>query len=97
MEALILAELAPDRATQILARGRAFGESRLVCGVHSLSAVEAGWMAGASAVAALHASPEFRADLEAARKELPQARAAAPAADAGACRAEAAAVASTAY
>src|SRR6185437_9243734 len=35
---LILAELAPDRATEILARARAFGEGRLVCGVHNLSA-----------------------------------------------------------
>jgi acid phosphatase (class A) len=31
---LILAELAPERATPILNRGRAYGESRVVCGVH---------------------------------------------------------------
>ncbi len=92
MEALILAELAPDRATAILARGRAFGESRLVCGVHSRSAVEAGWLAGAAATAALHAVPAFRADLEVARAELPRARAAAPPADPAICRAEAAAL-----
>lgn len=92
MEALMLAELAPDRATEILARGRAFGESRLICGAHSLSAVEAGWTAGAATTAALHAVPEFRADLEAAREEMPRARAAAPAADAEACHAEAAAL-----
>ncbi len=92
MEALILAELAPDRATDILARGRAFGESRMVCGAHSKSAVEAGWLAGAAATAALHATPAFRADLEAARAEMPRARAAAAAADAAACRAESAAL-----
>jgi membrane-associated phospholipid phosphatase len=97
MEALILAELAPDRATQILARGRAFGESRLVCGAHSLSAVEAGWLAGAAATAALHGSAEFRADLEAARAEMTRVRASAPAADAAACRAESAALATVAY
>jgi len=96
MEALILAELAPDRATEILAQGRAFGESRLICGVHSLSAVEAGWLAGASATAALHAVPAFRADLEAAREELPRARAAAPAPEAASCHAEAAALANDA-
>lgn len=89
MEALILAELAPDRATEILARGRAFGESRYICGAHSRSAVEAGWMAGAAAAAALHGSAEFRADLDAARAELAKVRATAPAPDAGACRAEA--------
>jgi acid phosphatase (class A) len=97
MEALILAELAPDRATEILERGRAFGESRLICGVHSRSAVEAGWLAGSAATAALHGSAEFRADLEAARIELARVRASAPAPDAAACRAEAAALAKPAY
>lgn len=97
MEALILAELAPDRATEILARGRAFGESRLICGAHSLSAVEAGWLAGAAATAALHGSAAFRADLEAARDEMTRVRKSAPAPDALACRAEAAALATPAY
>ena len=97
MEALILAELAPDRATEILARGRAFGESRLICGAHSLSAVEAGWLAGAAATAALHGSAEFRADLEAARAEMATVRASARAPDAAACRAEASALATAAY
>lgn len=68
--ALILAELAPDRATQILRRGREFGESRYICGSHSRSAVEAGFMAGSVLVARLHASADFRRDMEAARQEL---------------------------
>jgi len=57
---LIMAELAPDRATDILVRARAFGESRLVCGVHNLSAVEAGRTNGSVVVAALHGEPAFR-------------------------------------
>ncbi len=93
LEALLLAELAPDRATEVLARGRAYGESRVVCGAHSLSAVQAGWLAGAAANAALHGSPEFRADLDAARAELPSALAHAAKPDAQACAAEAAALA----
>ncbi|HWA29918.1 MAG TPA: Ca2+-dependent phosphoinositide-specific phospholipase C [Rhizomicrobium sp.] len=97
MEALILAELAPDRATEILARGRAFGESRVICGAHSLSAVEAGWMAGAAATAALHGSAAFRADLDAARAEMARVRQSAPAPNGAACRAEAAALAKPAY
>lgn len=88
LEALILAELAPDRATQILARGRAFGESRAVCGAHSASAVQAGFMAGSVAVAMLHSRPEFRTDLEAARAELAKVRSRAPATDPALCRAE---------
>jgi membrane-associated phospholipid phosphatase len=97
MEALILAELVPDRATAILARGRTYGESRAVCGAHSVSAVEAGWLAGAATTAALHGSAEFRADLDAARAELVRIRADAPAPDSKVCMAERAALASAAY
>ena len=93
MEALILAELVPDRSTEILARGRAFGESRAICGAHSMSAVEAGWLAGAAATAALHGSAEFRADLEAARAELVRIRSTVPMPDAKICKTERAAFA----
>jgi acid phosphatase (class A) len=64
--ALILTEIAPERADAILARGRAFGESRVVCNVHWHSDVVAGRFMGAAAVARLHADPGFRAELEAA-------------------------------
>lgn len=72
---LILAELAPDRSAQILQRARAFGESRVVCGVHSASAVEAGRLNGTAVVTALHGSADFRADMDAARAELAALRA----------------------
>ncbi|MDB5451330.1 MAG: acid phosphatase, partial [Phenylobacterium sp.] len=94
---LILAELAPDRATQILSRARAFGEGRLVCGVHNLSAVEAGRMNGSIVVAALHGSEEFRKDMDVARKEIAAARKAGPAPDAAACAKEAELVALNPY
>jgi acid phosphatase (class A) len=71
---LILAELAPDRATEILMRARSIGESRIVCGVHYLSDVQAGRDTGASLVARLHADPAFRADLDKARAEIQTAR-----------------------
>jgi acid phosphatase (class A) len=87
---LIMAELVPDRATPILVRARAFGENRLVCGVHSLSAVEAGRDNGAIVVAALHGNAQFRADMDAARAEIAAARAAGPAPEAAFCKAEAA-------
>ncbi|ATQ44526.1 acid phosphatase [Caulobacter mirabilis] len=85
---LLLAELAPDRAPQILQRARAFGESRVVCGVHNASAVEAGRTNAAALVAALHASPAFEADMAAARSELDRARQTLP--KAANCDAEAA-------
>ena len=68
--ALILAEIAPQHADRILARGRAFGESRIVCNVHWHSDVAEGRFMGASAVAVLHADAQFMADLEAAKKEV---------------------------
>lgn len=67
---LILAELVPDRATEILGRARSIGESRVVCGVHYPSDVEAGRTVGASLVAALHGEAAFRADMDKARAEL---------------------------
>ncbi|WP_157956413.1 phosphatase PAP2 family protein [Dyella sp. C11] len=67
---LVLAELAPDRATDLLLRSRAFADSRVVCGVHNLSAIEAGAMNGASVVAVLHASPAFQDSLADAKHEL---------------------------
>ena len=67
---LILAELVPDRAAQLVARGRAFGDSRRVCNVHWLSDVEEGRVVSTAVFARLHAEPAFRADVEAARAEL---------------------------
>jgi acid phosphatase (class A) len=94
---LILAELAPDRATEILSRAKAFGESRLVCGVHNLSAVEAGRMNGSIVVAGLHGSEQFRKDMDVARKEVAAARKAGPAPDAATCAKEAEIVAQSPY
>lgn len=67
---LILAELIPDRAGQLVARGRAFGDSRRVCNVHWLSDVEEGRVVATAVYARLHAEAAFRADMEAAREEL---------------------------
>jgi acid phosphatase (class A) len=88
-EGLALAELAPDRSSQILQRARAYGESRIVCGVHNWSAVEAGRVNGASVFAALHGSAEFLADMSRARLEVEAARKSGPRPDAAACEAEA--------
>ena len=73
--ALILTEMAPDRTNAILARGRAFGESRIICNVHWHSDVVEGRFMGAAAVARLHADPVFRAELEAAKAEVATVRA----------------------
>lgn len=74
---LLLAELVPELSAPLMARARAYGESRVVCGVHTVSDVEAGRTVGAVLVAALHGSDEFKAELERARREVSAAREAA--------------------
>lgn len=73
---LVLAQAAPDHSDALLARGRAFGESRVVCNVHWTSDVVEGRFMGMATFARLQAEPAFQADLAAARRELAAARAA---------------------
>jgi len=68
--ALILSEIDPEHTEAILARGRAFGESRMVCNLHWQSDVQEGRTVGAAAVARLHADPTFLADMELAKAEF---------------------------
>jgi acid phosphatase (class A) len=67
---LILAELDPRDAPAILGRAREYGESRLFCGVHNASAVEAGRVLGADLFVLLQSVPEFQSDLKAARADV---------------------------
>jgi acid phosphatase (class A) len=68
--ALVLSELSPEQANAILARGRAFGESRNVCNVHWRSDVVEGRYIATGVVAVLHADPKFTADMQAAKAEI---------------------------
>ena len=85
---LVLAELVPNRTGQIIGRGRAFGESRVICGVHYPSDVVAGETIATTVMSALQSNPDFIADRKAARAELDAALAAAPKPDAANCAAE---------
>ncbi len=91
--ALILADLAPERTAAILDRGRIYGESRVVCGAHWASDVEASRLAGAALFRALQSDSAFRADLDRARQELVAARKAPSPTDPETCAREADAVA----
>ncbi len=73
--ALIVAEAVPDRIDAVLARGRAFSDSRRVCNVHWQSDVDEGRTMGAAVFAKLHDSAEFRADVATAKAEVAAARA----------------------
>lgn len=68
--ALVLAEINPDRQNEILKRGYDMGESRVICGYHFQSDVDAGRLTGAMTVARLHADPAFQSQLEKAKKEF---------------------------
>lgn len=94
--AMMLAELMPEKAEAILARGRAFGESRNVCNVHWHSDVVAGRMVAAAAFSQLHNNADFLAALQAARDELADLDSAALPASQD-CEAEAAALSMTVY
>jgi acid phosphatase (class A) len=90
--ALILSEISPEQSQAILARGRAFGQSRVVCNVHWESDVIESLFLAAGTVARLHDDPVFLADLGAAKAEIAAAhtKTLGPQRD---CKAEAAALA----
>jgi len=73
--ALVLAQVDPAHAESILARGRAIGDSRVVCGMHNASAVESARLLTGAAMAVIGGSALYQADVLAARKELTALRA----------------------
>ena len=90
--ALVLTQVAPDRADALVQRGRAYAQSRGVCGVHWKSDIEAGRLVGSTAVARLQSNAVFQAQVAEAKKEVAKARAAGQVPPAADCAAEAAAL-----
>jgi len=72
---LVLTEVAPDRANALAQRAYEFGQSRVVCGVHWQSDVDAGRLVASVVVAQLHGNADFNAQLAQARREYAAARA----------------------
>lgn len=68
--ALVLAELNPNRQNEILKRGYDMGESRVICGYHFQSDVDAARLVASGVVARLHADPGFQAQLAKAKTEF---------------------------
>lgn len=68
--ALLMMEINPDRANQILARGYRYGENRLVVGAHWQSDTDAARMAAGVAYAKLHTSERFLEQMKKARDEF---------------------------
>lgn len=67
--ALLLTEVAPDKADTILARGYIYGQSRVIAGYHWQSDVDAARLVASAAVARLHADKRFTKLIKKARKE----------------------------
>ncbi len=75
LDALILAELAPDLKDALVARGLQIGDDRVIAGVHFPSDVAAGHTLANALFARLMASAEFQGDLAKAKAEVAAARA----------------------
>jgi len=68
--AVVLADLAPERAPALLARAADYANSRLVCGMHFRADIVAGQVLGTEVAGDLLRNPRFRADRDAAEAEL---------------------------
>ena len=68
--ALLMMEINPDRATEILTRGYRYGENRLVVGAHWQSDTDAARLAASAAYARLHTSERFLEQMKKAREEF---------------------------
>lgn len=68
--ALVLAEISPERQASVLKRGYEIGQSRVVCGVHWQSDVEAGRLVASAVVVRLHDNENFSVLLKRAKKEI---------------------------
>ncbi len=70
LEAVVLAQMVPEKRAAIFARAAEFAHNRLVCGVHYPSDIEAGRISGTVIAAMLMDNPTFRAEFPPARDEL---------------------------
>ncbi len=68
--ALVLSEINVDRQNEILKRGYEMGQSRVICGYHFQSDVDAARVVASAVVARLHANQEFMKQLKKAKAEF---------------------------
>jgi acid phosphatase (class A) len=70
MMAILLANMVPEKRSQLFARGWDYGQSRLIGGVHFPTDVESGRIEATAMVALMMQNADFRTDLAAAKAEL---------------------------
>ena len=66
----LLADLMPEKAQPILTRANEYAYSRLVCGAHYASDIEASHVLATTLVVKMLQNPEFAAEVSASRAEL---------------------------
>lgn len=70
LAALTLVEMVPEQRDAILARADAYAHNRLVCGVHYPSDIAASKLLAYTTHAVMETSPQYQAELAAAKTEL---------------------------
>lgn len=68
--AVVLSQVVPCKRAEIFRQARAFGENRIILGLHYPSDIVAGWTSGTLAAYAMMQDSHFQQDLTAAKAEL---------------------------
>jgi acid phosphatase (class A) len=67
---IVLAQMLPENRTNILARAWAYGQNRVIAGIHYPSDIEAGRLSGTAIAAVLATHSDFNNEFQAAKAEL---------------------------
>lgn len=67
---IVLANMVPEKHTEIMARAWEYGQNRMVAGMHFQTDIEAGRIAGAVIAETIMAHPDFKDEYAAAKAEL---------------------------
>jgi acid phosphatase (class A) len=68
--AIMLSNMAPEKSAALFARGREYGENRVVAGVHYPTDVEAGRLSASAIASAMMQNDRFRRDFNEAKSEF---------------------------
>ncbi|HEY6486399.1 MAG TPA: phosphatase PAP2 family protein [Candidatus Cybelea sp.] len=68
--AVVLSQAVPCKRAEIFKQARAFGQNRILLGLHYPSDIVAGWTSGTLAAYAMMQDAQFQHDLEASKAEL---------------------------
>jgi acid phosphatase (class A) len=70
LAAIVLADMVPEKKTELFERADQYARNRMVCGVHYRSDIEAGRIVGTVIAAFAMQNPQYRKEFEEVRKEV---------------------------